>query len=285
MAAEKLPPLLRAGARVDVVAPWCGDEVLSCRDQLAAIHSRRFALDDLDGAVMVIAATDDREVNRAAIEEGRRRGMLVNAADDPELCDFYVPASVQRGPVLVSVSTNGASPLLAGRVRRLIEAMLPSSLSDVGELLVAARRRGLKGLARRAKMLRALASPVVNGLVDRGEPDAAMDALERLVNDEEEPFEPGTVAIVGAGPGDVGNLTLRALDRIQRADVVLHDSLVSQAILDLVPPGVRTEGVGRRCRGNAGAVPELTREERVQRVVDEARAGHRVVRLHGGDAL
>ncbi len=234
----------------------------------------------------MIAATDDREVNRAVVDGGRRRGILANAADDPELCDFYVPASVQRGPVLVSVSTNGASPLLAGRVRRLLEALLPPSVTDIGSFLVAARRRGLKGLARRAAMLRAFASPIVNGLVERGEPDAALDALKKLVDEPAEPFEPGTVAIVGAGPGDVGNLTLRALDRIQRADVVLHDALVPDAILELVPPDVRTELVGRRSpTALTAGTRQLTREDRVQRVVDEARAGHRVVRLHGGDAL
>lgn len=282
VAAEKLPALLRSQAVVEIVAPRVGAGVAALADQLI-LTLRRFHPTDVDGARLVLAATDDRDVNAQVVAQARRRGVLANAVDDPELCDFYVPASLCRGPALISVSTDGGSPILAGRLRRMLEALLPTGLADVGQLLVAARRRGLRGLSRRSAILRALASPVVAGWIDRGDDEAAFAAIEAIAEGEAEPFEPGSVSIVGAGPGSRAHLTLRALDRLQRADVVLHDALVDSDVLALVPPGVRREQVGRRCASEAGGVRQPTRVERVARVVAEARAGHRVVRLHAGD--
>jgi uroporphyrin-III C-methyltransferase len=152
----------------------------------------------------------------------------------------------------------------------------------VADLLVQLRERGLKGLANRGRMLRALFDPTITRLVDRGDTEAAADRLEELFHEREEPFEPGTVSIVGAGPGSRQLLTLRALDRIQRADVVLHDALVEDEVLRLVLPGTEVVDVGRRSRA---VRPEETPADarRIPLMIEYARAGKRVVRLHGGD--
>ena len=206
-------------------------------------------------------------------------------------CDYYSPAIIRRGPVVVTISTDGASPLLARQLWRLLKMALPRSLARVSDLLVRLCGRGLRGLPRRGPLLRALADPKITrfALTRDGEP--AADRLELLYHRDEEPFDPGTVAIVGAGPGSRELLTLRALDRIQRADVILHDALVGPEVLDLALPGTRVIDVGRRSRDVRPLELGLSSSRRCSHVtairidlmIREARAGNRVTRLHGGD--
>ena len=131
---------------------------------------------------------------------------------------------------------------------------------------------------RRGRLLRALADPHLSRLVEADQLDAAGDRLSMLATRDDEPFSPGTIAIVGAGPGGRGHLTLRALDRIHRADVIVHDALVSEEVLDEALPGTRLILAGRRCGQHS-----TTQETTMAIAIREARAGQRVVRLHGGD--
>jgi uroporphyrin-III C-methyltransferase/precorrin-2 dehydrogenase/sirohydrochlorin ferrochelatase len=283
VAAEKLVPLIYAGARVHLIAPEISREMAAWLPQVWKVERRPAHEGDVPGAKVVVAATNDAEVNRRLVVAARALGILAQAADDKPYCDFYSPAVVRRGPVVMTISTDGGSPLLAGQLRRLLEAAVPRSLTSVAQLLVRMRERGLKGIARRGKMLEALADATITRLVDRGDTEAAAERLEKLVAEREETFEPGTVAIVGAGPGSRQLLTLRALDRIQRADVVLHDALVEPEVIGLALPGTEVVNVGRRARGVVREAPED--ERRVALMLERARDGKRVVRLHAGDAL
>jgi uroporphyrin-III C-methyltransferase/precorrin-2 dehydrogenase/sirohydrochlorin ferrochelatase len=283
VAAEKVVPLIHAGARVHLIALEVSREMESWLPQIWRVERRAVLVDDVAGAKVVVAATNDAEVNRRLVDAARAQGILAQAADDKPYCDFYSPAVVRRGPVVMTISTDGGSPLLAGQLRRLLEAAIPRSLTSVAQLLVRMRERGLKGLSRRGQLLKALSDPAIIRLVDRGDTEAAGDRLERLVHQQEEPFEPGTVAIVGAGPGSTHLLTLRALDRIQRADVILHDALVEAEVLELALPGAEVVDVGRRSRGVVREAPED--ERRVALMLEKAREGKRVVRLHAGDAF
>ncbi|HUF77146.1 MAG TPA: uroporphyrinogen-III C-methyltransferase [Longimicrobiales bacterium] len=282
VAAEKIVPLIHAGARVHLVAPEISPEMEPWLADVWRLERRPVRDEDVVGARVVLAATNDSAVNRRLVEAARARGILAQAADDKPYCDFYSPAVVRRGNVVMTISTDGGSPLLAGQLRRLLEAALPRSLTDVSELMVRMRERGLKGLAKRGRLLRALVDPTITRLVDRGDTEAAERRLEALFHEEEEPFQPGSVAIVGAGPGGRQLLTLRALDRIQRADVVLHDALVERDVLELALPGTEVVDVGRRARA---AAPDASNNDdsRVPLLLDAARAGKRVVRLHAGD--
>jgi uroporphyrin-III C-methyltransferase/precorrin-2 dehydrogenase/sirohydrochlorin ferrochelatase len=240
--------------------------------------------DDVEGAKVVVAATDDSSVNRALVETARSQGILAQAADDKPYCDFYSPAVIRRGPVMMTISTDGGSPLLAGQLRRLLEAAIPRSLTAVADLMVSLRSRGLKGLQKRGQLLRALFDPTITRLVDSGDTTAASERIEMLFNEEEELFEPGCVAIVGAGPGSRQLLTLRALDRIQRADLILHDALVEPEVLELALPGTQIVNVGHRGSPNALGSEGVRRIPlRIPLMIESARAGKRVVRLHGGD--
>ena len=282
VAAEKIVPLIHAGARIHLVSPGVSPEMQAWLPEVWRFDRRPVRDDDVSGAKVVVAATDDPGVNRRLAEAARARGILVNAADDPAFCDFYSPAIVRRGPVVMTISTDGGSPLLAGQLRRLLEAAIPRSLTSVADLLIRLRSRGLKGLSQRGRLLRALFDPTITKLVDRGDTETAARRLEAMYREEEEPFDPGTVAIVGAGPGSRQLLTLRALDRIQRADVILHDALVEDEVLELALPGTRVVDVGHRSRGASQRVVSPS-DRRIPLMIREARSGRRVVRLHGGD--
>ena len=281
VAAEKVVPLIHAGARVHLVAPEVSREMEAWLPRIWRVERRPVEESDVPGAKVVVAATNDPEVNRRLVDAARAHGILAQAADDKPYCDFYSPAVVRRGPVVMTISTDGGSPLLAGQLRRLLEAAIPRSVTTVSEVLVRLRERGLKGLARRGRLLRALADPTITRLVDRGDTEAAEARLETLFHEQDEPFEPGSVAIVGAGPGSRQLLTLRALDRIQRADVILHDALVEPEVLELALPGTEVLDVGRRARAVVREAPED--ERRVALMLEKAREGKRVVRLHAGD--
>ena len=282
VAAEKIVSLIHAGVRVHLVAPQISPEMEPWLAEVWRLERRPVRDEDVVGAKVVLAATNDTAVNRRLVAAARARGILAQAADDKPYCDFYSPAVVRRGNVVLTISTDGGSPLLAGQLRRLLEAALPRSLTNVSELMVRLRERGLRGLANRGRLLEALADPTITRLVDRGDTEAAERRLEALFHEKEEPFQPGSVAIVGAGPGGRQLLTLRALDRIQRADVILHDALVERDVLELALPGTEVVDVGRRARA---AAPEAANKDdsRIPLMLEAARAGKRVVRLHAGD--
>ncbi len=282
VAAEKIVPLIHAGAHVHLVTPDVSAEMEEWLPKVWRFDRREVTDDDVPGAKVVVGATDDGDVNARLVAVAREHGILAQAADDKPNCDFYSPAVVRRGPVVMTISTDGGSPMLAGQLRRALEAAVPRSLTDVAELLVQLRERGMKGLANRGRMLRALFDPTITRLVDTGDTDAAADRLMELFDEDEEPFEPGTVAIVGAGPGSRHLLTLRALDRLQRADVILHDALVEEEVLRLALPATEIVDVGRRSRAMEPKA-EPADAERIPLMIEHARAGKRVVRLHGGD--
>jgi len=282
VAAEKIVPLIHAGANVHLVSPEVSTEMEEWLPKVWRFDRRPVRDEDVAGAKVVVGATDDLAVNARLVEVARGLGILAQAADDKPNCDFYSPAVVRRGPVVMTISTDGGSPMLAGQLRRALEAAVPRSVTDVAELLVRLRERGMKGLANRGRMLRALFDPSITRLVDQGDTEAAADRLEELFHEEEEPFEPGTVSVVGAGPGSRQLLTLRALDRIQRADVILHDALVEPEVLRLALPGTEIVDVGRRSKA---VCPDETPADaqRIPLMIGYAREGKRVVRLHGGD--
>lgn len=278
IAARKVAELLEVSAAVTVVAKHISPSMAPHLPSLAAVERRAAVPADVIGATLVIAATDDREVNRALAEAATARGILVNAVDDPEVCTFYAPAVVRRGTVTISVSTDGRSPLLAGRLRRFIEAVVPASLGELAGVAAAARARGLAGLGSTGRLLTALADPKAARLVDRGDRAAAAERLVAVAAGPAAALDPGTVAIVGAGPGGRAELTLRALETLHAADVVIHDALVSEAVLDEILPGTRRVAAGRRCGAH-----RMTQSATIRLMIREAQAQQRVVRLHGGD--
>ena len=280
VAARKVELLARTGARITVVAPDIAPAITTLAEGGAiAVERRRFEDDDVRGALLVVAATGDRQVNRAVHAVCRARGVLINTVDDPALCTASFPSIVDRGPVTVAVSTGGMAPAFARHLRERLEAFLPAGLGRLATFLGGRRANINRGVsdsrARRRLWDRVLDGPIP-GLVEAGAEDDALAVLERLVRDPGEVA--GFVSLVGAGPGDPDLLTIKALRVLQRADLVYYDNLVSEGVLDRCRRDAERIYVGKRRAYRGRRQAEIN-----ELLVASARDGHRVVRLKGGD--
>jgi uroporphyrin-III C-methyltransferase / precorrin-2 dehydrogenase / sirohydrochlorin ferrochelatase len=238
---------------------------------------------DLSDAVVVVSAVGDGlDAQIAARARGHR--IPVNVVDRPELSTFIFPAVVDRGEVVVAIGTGGASPVLARRLRELIEALLPTRIGELAQLIGRHRRRFAavpRALSPRRFWENIIAGPIAEAVL-AGRSDKAEARLVAAIDGdgarESRAGKAETVFLVGAGPGDPDLLTLRALHALADADVVFYDELVTAAVLDRARRGAEQLFVGKR-RGEAG----IGQDEINRRLVAAARAGRRVVRLKGGD--
>lgn len=156
VALRKVEALQEAGAKTTVIAPEVCDQLRRhAEDGKLSLHERPWQPADCAGALLVVAATGNAELNAHIREAAHLAGALVNAVDDPDNCDFYVPAVARRGDLRVAVSTQGAAPLIASRVRRHLEKTLPAELADVIESVSVERERLLaSGLTEQARLRR-----------------------------------------------------------------------------------------------------------------------------------
>jgi uroporphyrin-III C-methyltransferase/precorrin-2 dehydrogenase/sirohydrochlorin ferrochelatase len=281
VAARKCAQLLRAGARVTVQAPALGTAFDADLAAARIAHrAERFREGDVAGFALVIAATDDDAVNREVAAAARARRIPVNVVDRPALCSFIMPSIVERAPVIVAVSSGGASPVLARLLRARLESLIPAGYGRLAALAAAFRDRVKARFGpseRRRFWERVLQGPVAE-LVFSGRDGEARAALETALTDTRLAFSGGEVSLIGAGPGDPDLLTFRALRLMQQADVVVYDRLVSRPVLDLV----RLEAE-RIYAGKERARHALPQEDINQLLIRLAREGKRVVRLKGGD--
>lgn len=285
-AAWKIELLSASGARVDVYAEAPGDEVLA----LAALpprgpvvlHRRGWQEDDFNGAAIAIGACDDEHDAARFSSAARAWGVPVNVIDKPDFCDFAFGSIVNRSPLVIGISTDGAAPVFAQAVRAKLEAMIPQGFARWAD---AARRwrgplksSGLSFAARRRFW------QIFTGLAVRN-PDhdpqqSDFSALLAVTQAEGEIVERGCVMLVGAGPGDPELLTLRAVRAMQSADVILFDDLVSPQVLDFARREAKKMLVGK-----AGHGPACKQSDINALMVALARNGKRVVRLKGGDPM
>lgn len=280
VAARKIALLERAGGRVHVTSPKL---VPSLSRDVAAGRIRHlsdnFSPDQLDGSALVIAATSDRVLNAHVSWEAQRRGIPVNVVDDPALCTFQVPAIVDRAPVLIAISTGGASPVLARWVRRRIEGFLPVALGRLAELADRWRPAAKSHLAsvdaRKAFWESVFDGPAAQLALDGRNDDA--DSVLRETLDRSRSI-PGAIHLVGAGPGDPELLTLRAHRLLQSADIIVHDRLVSPEILDLA-----RRDADRIYVGKAAGAHSMSQDDINALLIRLGRQGKQVVRLKGGD--
>ncbi|MFA9460678.1 siroheme synthase CysG [Thiohalorhabdus methylotrophus] len=283
VAARKVALLRRAGARITVVAPEIDAELAElAADGTIAHRARPFRETDACGKVLVVAATGDPAVNRTVGATGRTLGIPVNAVDDPEAGTAIMPALVDRSPLVVAISSGGAAPVLARQIRARLEAWLPDTLGRLAALAAGYRDR-VKAVLPDLDQRRRFWERVLDGPIGRavlaGRESAARAALEAdLSEGGSEGDEPGEVYLVGAGPGDPDLLTLKAARLMQECDVVLHDRLVPEAVLERVRRDAERIPVGK-----APGCHTMSQAEISERLVVEARRGRRVLRLKGGD--
>jgi uroporphyrin-III C-methyltransferase/precorrin-2 dehydrogenase/sirohydrochlorin ferrochelatase len=239
---------------------------------------------DLSEAVAVVSATGDA-LDTEIAQRARQRRVPVNVVDRPDLSTFIFPAIVDRGEVVVAIGTGGASPVLARRLRELIEALLPARIGDLAALIGRHRSRFAavpRTLSPRRFWQNVIAGPIAEAVLAGRCAEAEAQVLA-AIDDQAARRDGGsgnseTVFLVGAGPGDPDLLTLRALHALADADVVFYDELVTAPVLDRARRGAEQVFVGKR-RG----APGMGQDEVNRRMVAAARAGRRVVRLKGGD--
>ncbi len=238
VAERKLALLLRAGAKVDVIAPALSEELLRLAASGQVVALRRAFVDaDVDGAALVIAATDAPGVNEQVAAAAQRAGVPVNVVDQPEVGNVVMPSIVDRSPVVIAIGTGGNAPVLARMLRAKLESLIPQAYGELANLLGALRERVRQtvpdGVARRRFWERTLEGPAAE-LMFAGRRAEALANIERglAAVDTARPPE-GEVYLIGTGPGDPDLLTFRALRLMQNADVVVYDRLIGDTIVDL----------------------------------------------------
>lgn len=283
IAARKAALLMQAGAQVSVAAANLAPafKELNPTQQLQHLP-REFERAMLAGKTLVISAHEDDTVNLAVSEAARAQKIPVNVVDQPDLCSFILPSIIDRSPILVAVSSGGASPVLARLLRARLETLIPSAYgrlsSLAGQFREKVKARFTRSETRRKFWEKVFQGPIAE-MVFAGQDHAARQALETLIAAETETAQPmGEVYLVGGGPGNPDLLTFRALRLMQQADVVVHDNLVTPAVLDMARRDAERIYVGKQ--RNNHALPQEGINELLVRLAKE---GKRVLRLKGGD--
>ncbi|RZG66132.1 uroporphyrinogen-III C-methyltransferase [Acinetobacter bouvetii] len=281
IAYRKAVLLAKAGAALHVISPDIDANLLEIVEQSGgqytkSAYSSGFALRDYR---LVIAATDDKAVNQAVFEACEAENVLVNSVDDPPHCRFMVPAIIDRSPLVVSIATNGASPVLSRQIRTQLEASIPhgmGKLADFSGKWRAAVKAKIENPDERRIFWEDLYASPLKEQVFNGNAAEADRLIEQALIEWKQPK--GEVYLVGAGPGDPELLTLKALRLMQQADVVIYDRLVSAPIMELCRRDAEKIYVGK-ARSNH-AVPQ---DGINALLVKYASEGKRVCRLKGGD--
>lgn len=281
--AWKAEVLTAAGAVVDLYATAPSEPLAAFVAGHAGpgritLHRRPWSTEIFAGAALAVGDIEGEAEAQAFRCAARFAGVVVNVVDKPSFCDVQFGSIVNRSPLIVGISTDGAAPVFGQAIRARIEALLPDGLRRWAEAARAWRPAvqaldlpfRLRRRAWEAFTARALAHPE--------EEPTERDRQALLDAADGNPSPGGTVVFVGAGPGDPELLTLKAVRVLQSADVILHDDLVGPAVLDLARREARRIAVGKR-----GGRASVAQADIVAALLAEAAAGRSVVRLKGGD--
>ncbi len=285
-AAWKVDLLTAAGADVDVYATDPSPELLAFAEDVprgsVTIHRREWRDSDCSDAAIAVGAFEDDAQAARFVVAARAAGAAVNVIDKPRFCDFNFGAIVNRSPLVIGISTDGATPIFGQMIRAKLEAMIPRGFA----LWVDAARRWREGVKTsglsfnaRRRFWQLLTNDAVRR-PDHEPDDADLGRLLEAAKAESPTAEQGSVTLVGAGPGDAELLTLRAVRALQSADIILFDDLVSSEVLDFARREAKKMLVGK-----TGYGPSCKQSDINSLVVELARSGKRVVRLKGGDPM
>ncbi|MGB3291110.1 MAG: siroheme synthase CysG [Burkholderiaceae bacterium] len=284
VAERKINSLLAAGARVRVGTLEATQALheLSRQDKIELLLGP-FDPAWLDGTWLIVAATDDRDLNRRIADLAGAQKRFVNVVDDPELSSVQLPSIVDRSPLTIAISSAGTAPVLARRLRERIESLFDHSLGALATLAAGYRqaiRQARPDLRRRREFYDWLLDGPVADALRKRRPAQAQQLLEDELREPQTAIA-GKVILVGAGPGDPGLLTLKALRALNEADVILYDRLVDEEILELARRDAQRIPVGK----TPGENHDATQARIHELMLAHARQGRLVVRLKGGDAM
>ncbi len=300
-ALQKLRLLAKTNAHICVVAPLFDPEIaaIAKKNSRVELIEREYSSQDMDNKRLAYAASDDETLDRLVAQNARSAGVLLNKVDDPSHCDFITPSIVDRDPICVAIGTEGTAPLLAREIKAQVDKLLPANFGALGAMAARIRplilERLVDGRDRLRLWERLLAGPFRRAVLN-GDEAHAQDVFETelelsqtasvelshkqgVKQDQKEiATTKGHVALIGAGPGDPDLLTLKAMHRLQGADVLVIDRLVSASILDYARRDAKRIYVGKQAGG-----PSVSQDQINQILVREALTGARVVRVKGGD--
>jgi uroporphyrin-III C-methyltransferase/precorrin-2 dehydrogenase/sirohydrochlorin ferrochelatase len=290
IALRKVRLVAEADAFITIVAKeYCAD-LIEMRDTNAkkGIHNLELItapyeqkyIENNPEAVLVIAATNDPELNREVSKHAQQAHMLSNVVDDPGYSTVIFPSIVDRSPIQIAISSGGDAPVLVRLIRTQLESLFPAGMSKLAALAGSFREKVKakfsNGADRKAFWEEVFGGPIAEQAYSNNLEKAEELLKEKLDTTEE--FKTGEVYLIGGGPGDPDLLTFKAIRLMQQADIVLYDRLVSKPVLNLVRRDATRIYVGK----TAGDHP-VTQENINQKMVDYALEGNRVVRLKGGD--
>ncbi len=282
VAMRKVSMLLKADAAITLYSLEICHELqdLASAKKIKFVQSN-FEPNQLQGACMVIAATDDEAVNTAVSIAAKAQNIPVNVVDAPALCTFTMGSIIDRSPVVIAISSEGNAPVLARYIRAKIETMLPATygrIADIaGEFRDKVKTKFATTQARRIFWEGVLQGSFVERVLS-GQEQAAREQLAELIDDADATKNQGEVFLVGGGPGDPDLLTFRALRLMQQCDVCVYDKLVSPEVMELVRRDAELIFVGKSRDQHT-----MPQEEINELLAKLALSGKRVLRLKGGD--
>ena len=290
IALRKVRLLSDAGAIITLVSPEFDHELLAIKSDDIQLITRAFESGDIQTTtkrpILVIAATNEMSINEQVAQIAQSENILVNVVDAPQLSTFIFPAIVDRSPIVVAISSGGDAPVLVRRLREKLESLLPQHLGPLATLMGKFRatvKTQLGSLNQRRRFWEDVLSSKVVSLLSQRKPAQAQAHLTatlaaHVADAEHSDAGKGEVYIVGGGPGSPDLLTIKALQLMQQADVVVYDGLVSKEVLNLV-----RRDADRICVSKSAGHHSVPQEQINQIIIDHARAGRKVCRLKGGD--
>jgi len=284
-AARRAEHLIKTGTRVTTFATSLTDDFRGLLDAPNFRHEARDPTpEDFEDCALCFVAVEDERLSAEAWAAAKGAGAWVNVADRPPFCDFIMPSIVDRSPLVIAISTGGASPILGRMLKARLESLIPAAYGRLAGLMGGFRDAVAKAFAsptmRRRFWETVLEGPIAERALSGDDGAASAELVHAIECAAAENAEPprGEVYLVGAGPGDPDLLTFRALRLMQKADVVLYDRLTNRDLLNLVRREAERVYVGKQPEDH-----ELPQGEISALLVKLAKQGKRVLRLKGGD--
>lgn len=277
LATRKAALIAKSGAIITVIAAEFSPPMraLAADNPRIELSPHPFEASSLDDTALVLAATDDAALNQRVYDAAQARGIPVNVADQPELCSYILPAIIDRNPVVVAVSTGGASPVLARYIKSLLERALPQTLGTFAELLKR-WRQSVSDAIPNGKQRRRFWEKNIHGPVGKCALTGDIDAAEKLMEQQLEQLDShsntGCLTLIGAPSSDPELLSIKAHRLIQMAEWVFYDDDTPQALLELSRREAHTFNVDR-----------YQHEHALQTLLEQVRLKQRVVRIYGRD--
>lgn len=290
-AAQKIRLLLKTTAHIRLISKEPNEELQALIDAGSISWETDTFNDDHIKDCQLIYAASNPEINERVVIRANDFGIPINVVDEPDLCTFITPAIVDRDPLIIAIGTEGAAPVLARQIKSKLEAELPTRLGDLATLAKTLRKRVSDKIdpeKRRAFWENFFNGPL-SGLFYKGEKKALKTEIDTLIeqmqaDENHEELNPapklGHVSLVGAGPGPADLLTFRALQKLQKADVVVYDRLIDPSVMECCRRDAKRIYVGKAPQNHS--VPQ---EQINEILLEEAKAGHQIVRLKSGDPL